>query len=333
MKDKVNKITCADARDYLKELPDGCVNCCVTSPPYWGLRDYGVDGQLGLEETVDGYVGKMVEIFREVRRVLKRDGTLWLNLGDTYAGSWGAQSRNCAGKQAAQKRGSGTGSIERMPGLKPKDLIGIPWRVAFALQTDGLYLRQEIIWHKPNAMPESVRDRCTRAHDTIFLLSKNRRYYFDADAIKEPVSGSSHDRGNGASRKAKSVPCGANSRVHVSRVGNPPQPRSNESMSAAITGLVDFRNRRSVWTIPIGPCVESHYATFPTAIVSPCVLAGCPEGGVVLDPFIGTGTTALVALSLNRRFLGCDLSPDYVAMAERRIHNEAGLLLEGPACS
>ena len=260
-----------DAIEVLKTIPDQSINTCVTSPPYWGLRDYGIDGQVGIEETPEEYVAKMVEVFREVKRVLRNDGTLWLNLGDSYAG-------NCS--QASNNGRAGFGNPrERLvnrkgEGLKPKDLVGIPWRVAFALQADGWYLRSDIIWHKPNPIPESVKDRPTKAHEYIFLLSKSPRYYYDYEAIKEPVTSKQ---------------------------------------------LGSTRNRRSVWTVPTRPFPEAHFATFPPELIEPCVLAGCPIGGVVLDPFVGSGTTLLVATRHHRRSIGIELNPEYIKIAERRL--------------
>ena len=305
----------ADCRAALDLLPDGSVHCCVTSPPYFGLRDYGVDGQIGLEQTPDAYVAEMVAVFREVRRVLRDDGTLWLNLGDSYAGSWGAQghresstnddrvSRNQIKNHP--KRASQTGSI-RQEGLKPKDLIGIPWRVAFALQADGWYLRQDIIWHKPNPMPESVRDRCTKAHEYIFMLAKSPKYYYDHKAIREP----SVDPKASAKRYEKPF---TSNRIdeatgHLSTL-NPDGLRQFDGM----------RNKRDVWTVTSKPLREAHFATFPPDLIEPCVLAGCPEGGTVLDPFFGAGTTGLVAQRHGRRCIGVELNPDYVAIAKKRL--------------
>lgn len=267
-----------DCRETLKQLPDDSIHCCVTSPPYYGLRDYGCEEQIGLEASPAEYVQKIVEVFREVRRVLRPDGTLWLNLGDSYAGSWGAQGRpqgdsgEMVGRSvasvrqiAAHPRFDGlTGTRGKDIGLKPKDLMGIPWRVAFAMQEDGWWLRQEIIWHKPNPMPESVTDRCTKAHEQIFLLTKSERYYFDAQAIKEPVSGTAHCRGDGINPKAKK---------------NQFKTKQNESFSGAINGIVSERNRRSVWTVSTKPYKGAHFATFPPDLIEPCILAGTSEEG------------------------------------------------------
>ena len=317
-----------DCIEGMKTLPDSSVHCCVTSPPYWGLRDYGHDGQIGLESTPEAYVARIVEVFREVRRVLREDGTLWLNLGDSYAGSWGAQSRGGPPSSSSTLKGNGhigggpkiialsavqveaapkgtrTGSLDKTPGLKAKDLVGIPWRVAFALQADGWYLRQDIIWHKPNPMPESVRDRCTKAHEYVFLLTKSQRYFYDAEAVSEAVASSS-----------------------VSRLQQPTLPeqagslrvpgKTNGPMKAV--GGTDTRNRRSVWTVTTKPYSGAHFATMPPDLVEPCIKAGSPEGGTVLDPFAGSGTTLAVAASLGRNAWGCELNPAYIALAEKRI--------------
>jgi DNA modification methylase len=302
-------VYCGDCLEILPLLPAESVNCCVTSPPYWGLRDYGTDGQLGLESTPEAYVTKMVAVFREVRRVLRDDGTVWLNLGDSYNGSGGVGGN---GKQHTNQ-----GSVDRpdnragWSGLKPKDLVGIPWRVAFALQADGWYLRQDIIWHKPNPMPESVTDRCTKAHEYIFLLSKSSKYFYDADAIKEPVSGTAHARGHGVHPKSTEPGSGI---------------KQNSSFSAAVKGLVDERNKRSVWTVGTKPYPGAHFATFPPELIAPCIMAGCPEGGTVLDPFTGSGTTAAVAQKNGCKFVGCELNPEYIELIKKRFAQRSFLL-------
>ena len=311
-----------DCLDVLATLPDCSVDCCVTSPPYFGLRDYGVEGQIGLEPTPEKFVAKLVAVFREVRRVLRDDGTLWLNIGDSYAGSWG----NAGG----HNRGSGTqreiktGSVVKdqlerngsfVPaakygffdlGVKPKDLIGIPWRVAFALQANGWYLRQDIIWHKPNPMPESVRDRCTKAHEYVFLLSKSARYYFDSDAIQEPSVGK--PSGN----KSKSW---GNNETDVRSDGS----GEIETMRGVPWDGKPTRNRRSVWTVPTKPYKGAHFATFPPALIEPCILGGSREGGIVLDPFNGSGTTGEVAIQNGRRYIGIELNAAYLELARARI--------------
>lgn len=291
--------------DILPTLAESSVQTCVTSPPYFGLRDYGNAAQIGLEPTPEEFVAALVAVFREVRRVLRDDGTLWLNLGDSYARSGGIGPQG-GSKFASRTRGQYAvcKSMQRTPGgLKEKDLIGIPWRVAFALQADGWYLRQDIIWHKPNPMPESVRDRCTKAHEYLFLLSKSPRYYFDGDAIAEPLSASS------VARLSQNV---------AEQAGSDRVPgKNNGSMKAVSTG--DTRNKRSVWTVPTMPFREAHFATFPEALIEPCILACAPAGGSVLDPFMGAGTTAVVSERLGRRWVGCELNPEYAAIAKARI--------------
>jgi len=307
----------------MKYLPDGRVNCCVTSPPYFGLRDYGVDGQIGLEETPEQYISKLVEVFREVRRVLRDDGTLWVNIGDSYASLPRGGRKESPGVGATQaigpihravKWGSGGGTNfhwELPGGIKQKDLIGIPWMLAFALRADGWYLRQDIIWHKPNPMPESVRDRCTKAHEYIFLLSKSPKYYFDAEAIKEPATG--RPSGN----KGKSW--GTNeTRVRADGAGKVETTRGIPYAGA------ETRNRRSVWTVSTKPFKGAHFATFPPDLIEPCVLAGCPEGGLVLDPFSGSGTTGMVANQHGRNAILTELNPEYAEIATSRIASVGG---------
>lgn len=326
-----------DVRETLRALETGSVQTCVTSPPYFGLRDYGVSGQIGLEPTPAEYVEQMVAVFREVRRVLRDDGTLWLNLGDSYTGS---ASTGGTGKET-DYTGKRSLPNKRAEGLKPKDLIGIPWRVAFALQADGWYLRQDVIWHKPNPMPESVRDRCTKSHEYLFLLSKSERYYWDAEAMQEPAVGglpgntthkhtSAYEAGDDRARtkaglvayaerqrsKRDSFKRGGSKRAEVipgQSVGThrPDRPESEYD--------VFTRNRRSVWTVATRPYKGAHFATFPPALIEPCILAGAPFNGLVLDPFTGSGTTAAVALQHGRRFIGCELNPDYIKLAEARI--------------
>ena len=315
----LNKVWCADALDFMRELPDGCVQCVVTSPPYWGLRDYGIEGQLGMERTPEEYVGMMVEVFREVRRVLRDDGVLWLNLGDSYASNWGmgAKRKSSWWSTASEElEGKGWGTVETAippnsfkssgPGLKVKDLIGIPWRVAFALQADGWYLRQDIIWHKPNPMPESVKDRCTKAHEYVFLLSKSQKYFYDVDAIKETAVGG----------------CPGNKTHKGKTAYENGDTRMRTKVGLTEIGPVEIRNRRSVWTIPTAPFPQAHFATFPTKLVEPCILAGSRMKDVCFDPFGGSGTVACVASQLGRKWIICDLSEDYCAIARERIRIE-----------
>ena len=370
-----NRIIQGDALEVLRTMPDESVHCCVTSPPYWGLRDYGVPGQLGLERTPEEYTAKMVEIFREVRRVLKNDGTLWLNLGDCYATGAGKVG-NCPGGGEQGERwksygparaqvpdgknpdaGVPTFQPNRMPiaGLKPKDLVGIPWRIAFALQADGWWLRQDITWSKDNPMPESVRDRFCKSHEYIFLLSKSGRYYFDLDSILEPCeSGPSdlrkmdeqQDRIGGKHKelidplsKASSVTnIGKKRSVGGRRSGNVERKygeavnRDGSHLGRSVPWEGMVRTPRSVWRINTEPCREAHFAVMPTRLVERCILAGCPPAGTVLDPFMGSGTTAVVARKLNRNYTGIELNGKYIEIAERRIEREVGLLLDCGDC-
>jgi DNA modification methylase len=315
----INEIINADCLEGLKKIPDGVFNCCVTSPPYFGLRDYGVDGQIGLETTPDEFVSKLVEVFREVRRTLKDDGTLWLNLGDSYAaarggthqpaetsaGGKGGKTEN--GETVNRGRHAGYNPTRNAPaiGLKHKDLIGIPWRVAFALQADGWYLRQDIIWHKPNPMPESVKDRCTKAHEYIFLLSKSPKYFFDSDAMKEPSKWYGKDKRSGKGRQQYD--------------GKREQNTGSIAISPSMVVVDEMRNKRSVWTVTTKPFKDAHFATFPPDLIEPCILAGSPQGGLVLDPFGGAGTTAVVCENLGRNYTLFELNPEYINMANKRL--------------
>ncbi len=323
-----------DCREVLKTLPDCSVHCCVTSPPYFGLRDYGCAGQIGLEPTPEAYVEKLVAVFREVRRVLRDDGVLWLNLGDSYANNRGTGASPLMGEKQATNIGSHLGRLIVPDGLKPKDLIGIPWRVAFALQADGWYLRQDIIWHKPNPMPESVTDRCTKAHEYIFLLAKSPRYYYDAEAIKEDVAESQvgrvrddviggnkgddvHHSPGGRYSKGRGGRNAFRGQGHFRYGENGPANRAGRNMKDIAAGE-DKRNRRSVWTVTTKPYREAHFATFPPSLIRPMILAGCPAGGTVLDPFGGSGTTGEVAASEGRKAILIELNPQYVKLAQGR---------------
>lgn len=326
------RIIPGDCVEGMRTLADRSVHCCVTSPPYWGLRDYGHEGQIGLEDTPEAYVGRMVEVFREVRRVLRDDGTLWLNLGDSYAGGGGFSPDAPCNVKRRQMMAEGThshgafrlgasqhvrnksGGVKPQGVIKPKDLVGVPWRVAFALQADGWWLRQDIIWHKPNPMPESVTDRCTKAHEYVFLLTKSERYYYDAKAVSE-ISVSGPDRRLRSSIFAKAGTQGGHA-------------RGAEYLESDGT-----RNRRSVWTVTTKPYSGAHFAVMPAALVEPCIKAGCPEGGTVLDPFAGSGTTLAVAAELGRNAIGCELNPAYIELAEKRIkESRAGVaMFEGGA--
>jgi len=364
-----------DVREVLREMPAESVQCVVTSPPYWGLRDYGtatwdggdaecnheppndwiaaqfnansnlagvsgqsaaakkqwfaadgscrcgarrIDRQLGLEPTPEGYVTAMVDVFREVRRVLRDDGTLWLNIGDTYnAYNGGAgPSSSLSQNQSEQRPRLATGYGLQAKSLKPKDLVGIPWMLAFALRADGWWLRQDIIWSKPNPMPESVRDRCTKAHEYLFLLSKSERYWYDQEAIAEPFADDRMGNPRGGGQYAQQAYTYAG-------------PHAQSGLQRGewnVDGERTTRNKRSVWHIATAPFPEAHFATFPPALVEPCILAGSREGDVVLDPFIGSGTTAMVARQLGRRAIGIDLNSEYLAMARRRVGEQLALL-------
>lgn len=312
-----NIIYQGDSIESIKQLPDESVDCVVTSPPYYGLRDYGVDGQIGLEETPELYIQRLVELFREIRRVLKKDGTIWVNIGDSY---WGGGWRNAEFNENSgeiQKGSKGTYCGKSMPnlkgyvnGYKPKDLIGIPWMLAFALRADGWYLRQDIIWHKPNPMPESVTDRCTKSHEYIFLLSKSEKYYFDNDAIQEDCVDANYQNKEGKSKERTQKQGYSIAGSHRDNSGG---------LTKASGGDYTKRNKRDVWSVNVKPNKEAHFATYPEELIAPCILAGCREKGIVLDPFMGSGTTGIVARKLNRNYIGCELNPDYVEMAERRI--------------
>ncbi len=377
MKLPINEIVCGSALDVMKQWPDNSIDCCVTSPPYYGLRDYGVKGQLGLEKTPEEFVAKMVEIFAEVKRVLKPEGTLWMNLGDSYVSGKGRyssvpQTVN-GGKHRGEPIDNNRPDLRGHDYLKDKDLAGTPWRVAFALQQDGWYLRQDIIWHKPNPMPESVTDRCTKAHEYIFLMTKNPRYYYDSDAIKEESVDPESHKGRRFRGPKAIVEAGARP-FH--------NPNTLDKGNEADGKTYPKRNKRSVWTIVTMPCPVKgvHFATFPPKLIEPCILAGCPEwvckkcgkarvrivgsieskvpfqskrytsqgvapdnsehdggvwqgktrggttgwtdcgcgagwiGGICLDPFMGSGTTGMVAYENRRNWIGIELNPEYIKM-------------------
>jgi DNA modification methylase len=372
---ELDLIHVGDCLEIMRGWPDRFVQTVVTSPPYWGLRDYGVAGQIGLEETPEAYVAKMVEVFREVRRILNDDGTLWLNMGDSYTSG----GRSTHGTRIGYKQETNGGSMamqfarpEQPAGLKPKDLIGMPWRFAFALQADGWYLRSDIIWAKPNPMPESVTDRPTKAHEYLFLMAKSERYFYDADSIKEPgvqeewangfrggayLNGTTFANDEGGKRRYRGnfkmpsangkhkIPTGWDTRKgsHNELLGRyKPLPdgqanirekrdkqRGHGRRHAGFNDRWDemereeqcsgMRNKRDVWTVATSPFPDAHFATFPTALIKPCILAGSRAKDIVFDPFIGAGTTALVAAAYGRRFLGIELNPEYAALAERRI--------------
>jgi len=299
----MNKIINTDALEGLRTLPDGIVDMCVTSPPYYGLRDYGIEGQIGLEDSPEKYIEKLVIIFQEVKRVLREDGTLWINIGDCYGGGSGGcgDSNNYYGDHRFTKKHDGT-RIQRNKGFaKSKDLLGIPWLLAFALRDDGWYLRQDIIWHKLNPMPESVTDRCTKAHEYIFLLSKSEKYYFDNEAIREPVKPDSGKR----MRALKSGKHLLTGNYHI----------VTEKVFEEVKGA----NKRDVWQISAQPYEGAHFAVFPPSLVRPCILAGSRKNGIVLDPFFGSGTTGVVAVEESRNYIGIELNPTYVELANNRI--------------
>ena len=302
----MNKIEFGDCRETMRKWASQGVKAqtCVTSPPYYGLRDYGHEGQIGLEETPEEYIKAMVEVFRCVWDVLEDDGTLWINIGDSYASTGGRQVEQTVRKSgdyvnSGQKGSDGVGTSRKPPeGIKTKDLIGIPWMLAFALRADGWYLRQDIIWHKPNPMPESVQDRCTKAHEYIFLMSKSQKYYYDHDSIKEPVKEDwgTRDRANG--------------KYHNEGTGLQPHSGLEKSYEMA--------NKRSVWSVPVKPYTGAHFAVFPSELIEPCILSGAPVGGIVLDPFMGSGTTAQVSQDLGRQYIGCELNPAYEKLQKKR---------------
>lgn len=309
------EVIIGDCLASLKAMPSRSVHTCVTSPPYFGLRDYGMDGQIGLEDSPEAYVARLVEVFREVRRVLRDDGTLWLNLGDSWAGAKSKAIQNsladygCNGAatwdQAAERRASSMAVRPKVAGMHAKQLLGIPWRAAFALQDDGWVLRDEIVWHKPGVMPYSGKDRFCRNHEQIFLLAKSPHYAFDYSAIREPAIypvGTKAAKGS-VSRQAEA---GVNAR--------PPEYKIYDGM----------RTKRSVWTVTTKPFKGAHFATFPPDLIEPCILAGCPVGGTVLDPFGGSGTTAGVAMKHGRNAVMCELNPKYAAMVPDRILSIAG---------
>lgn len=325
-----NKILEGDVLARLKDLPNESVNCVITSPPYWGLRDYEVEGQIGQEATPQEFVAKMVEVFNEVWRVLRDDGTLWLNLGDTYNNRLGGQVNGIGKKYGDTKdlpgherpcRKATAISRSKAKGLRPKSLVGIPWRVAIALMDEGWILRSEVIWHKLTPMPESVTDRPTRAHETVFLFSKQPRYHYDADAIREPLAPNTATT-FGTKRKSKGNDAGGNVKSdNFGRRVPIRKPKLKED------GTPAGANKRTVWPIASARFPGAHFATFPPALVEPCIKAGCPTDGVVLDPFFGAGTTGLVAKQFGRNFVGIELNPEYVAMAKKRLYEAFPLLM------
>lgn len=331
----MNTIEFGDCRETMRRWAAQGVRAqmCVTSPPYFGLRDYGHAGQLGLEQTPEQYIEALVEVIRCVRDVLADDGTLWLNIGDSYASGGGTGAQGARGQRFGRRHTQETLADQRKwpdQGIKPKDLIGIPWMLAFALRADGWYLRQDIIWHKPNPMPESVADRCTKAHEYLFLLSKSGRYFYDQAATLEPVSPNTHARlSQDVQRQIGSARAhgAGKSNGNMKAVGRKYDPgagnKNNASFDAAMAIMPSMRNRRSVWTVATRPYKGAHFATFPPALIEPCILAGSRPGDIVLDPFMGSGTTAAVALQHGRQYLGCELNPDYEPLQRERIEASA----------
>ena len=308
---EINQIYNSECLNGLKTFPDNSINCCVTSPPYYGLRDYGSDKQIGLERTPEEYIQKLVAVFHEVKRVLKDDGTLWVNIGDSYAGSM----KGAAGypdNAMNYKQGTNRGTlgkatlVKQCTGCKPKDLIGIPWMLAFALRADGWYWRDTIIWAKPSCMPESVKDRTTKSHEYILMFSKSRKYYYDSDAISE---------------LCVQYDDNIRDREHT-KLNNCP---GRTKMGGLIRNNYSSKNKRSVWTVAVTPMKEAHFAAFPEKLIVDCIKAGSPEDGVVLDPFMGSGTTAIVSRKLNRNYVGFELNPDYIKIAENRVYKELGI--------
>jgi len=316
----MNNIEFGDCRTTMRRWKEQGIKAqtCVTSPPYYGLRDYGHEGQIGLEETPEDYIKAMVEVFRCVWEVLEDDGTLWLNIGDSYYNyrpgkgqalvQQSVANSNQDLPQTCARRGN------KLDGIKEKDLIGIPWMMAFALRADGWYLRQDIIWHKPNPMPESVQDRCTKAHEYIFLMSKSQKYYYDADAIKEESINTAEEQ------EAK-----RNKIEHKGQRDNGDMRHTTSGFTK--TGIYEKRNKRSVWTVTTKPYAGAHFAVFPSDLIEPCILAGAPVGGVVLDPFMGSGTTGQVAQNLGRQYMGCELNIDYKPLQNKRLAQQS-LILE-----
>lgn len=319
-----------DACEVLSQLPSNSVDCCVTSPPYYALRDYGYDGQIGLEQTPEEYIDRLVKVFREMRRVLKPEGTCWVNIGDSYCGT-GSKGEYKDPKYADGRNGQVVSLTQKVDGCKKKDLIGIPWMLAFALRKDGWYLRQDIIWAKQNPMPESITDRCTKSHEYIFLLTKSARYFFDHKAIQEDAI--SKDSRPSALCRAREKNYMTKERLNPEAyrkiahpIGGTKRQSENDEHYRTSCGneymFTGKRNKRDVWVVQSQPFNEAHFAVYPEKLVEPCILAGCPQGGVVLDMFNGSGTTGVVALKHGRKYIGIDMNEEYIAMATRRIEQE-----------
>lgn len=343
---ELNKIYLSDALEGLKSLPSNFVDCIVTCPPYFAQRDYDIDGQIGLEDTPEEYIQKMCEVFMEAYRVLKPEGTLWLNLGDGYWGGKGKSGVSCSPQEQEKRFQNGnsinkayhqiggmntTRSVDKKhPFLKAKDMIGMPWRIAFELQRLGWWLRQDIIWHKPNPMPESVKDRCTKSHEYIFLMTKSYNYYFDYESIMEDCSPNTHLKTKkhnvrpGVDKKGGNQGNGIMPQVGKKFL-NDTYTKSNGSFINATMNPVLKRQKRSVWSVENKGIKDAHFATFPTKLIKDCIKAGCPKDGIVLDMFGGSGTTALVSRKLDRNFILFELNPKYISIAEKRLSQELGL--------
>jgi DNA modification methylase len=318
------KILVGDVLHRISEISDGSVQCVVTSPPYWGLRDYGNDEQIGLEQNPQDYIDAMVKVFRQVKRVLANDGVLWINIGDSYSGSGKGPAGNLGKTHNERHLEHKTGGI--VPeGMKPKDLVGIPWMLAFALRADGWYLRQDIIWHKPNPMPESVTDRCTKSHEYVFMLTKSVKYFFDAKAIEEPSKtkpGATWSERKAAGATAGNVIVGDGVRNGTQRVVH------GKGVTSNLTRQDGMRNKRSVWSITTKPFKGAHFAVMPEALVEPCVLASSRIGDTVFDPFSGSGTVGVVSNRLGRDYIGCELNGEYAKLSRERLEDANGLYAE-----
>ncbi len=333
---QLDTIVNADCLQHLRTMPDECIDCVITSPPYYGLRDYGCDGQIGLEQTPEDYVARLVEVFHEVKRCLKPEGTLWLNLGDSYCGTGSKAPEHQDPKNKHGLLKQVESHTSRLPGYKQKDLIGIPWMVAFALRADGWYLLQDIIWAKPNPMPESVKDRCTKSHEYIFLLTKSPKYYFDQEAIQEDATSydgrkDTMNKGSKKYNRSGIVPEGSHRQTmaangherwkfkNLADKGQRPNTIHLRRADGMPEEMFPVRNKRDVWSVCTKPSPEEHFAMYPEELVKYCVEAGCPVGGVVFDPFMGSGTTAAVARKFERHFYGTELNPKSHAIAVRRV--------------
>lgn len=315
IKENTNKIICGDALETLKNFPNESINCCITSPPYYGLRDYHKKEQIGREKTVEEYLERLVAVFREVRRILKKDGTCFVVIGDSYAGTSSKKEQRDP-KYPKGRNGQNSSITQKMLGYKSKDLMGIPWRLALALREDGWYLRSDIIWHKENAMPEACRDRPTRSYEHVFLLSKSPKYYYDYEQMSEPMKGVSKKR-YVRGRKPDNKYLKENSGAKLQKIN---EARKYGEYKG--DNIPQFRNKRDIWTINTVSFRGNHYAVFPPKLAEICMIAGCPKGGIILDPFIGSGTVGFTAFLHNRKYIGIELNAEYVSLAKKRIESE-----------